>query len=311
VVIRAAGGTTPTFSGTLTVRASHVDLVGPYRATGVSTSNSSTKVRGSTVENIVVDSGGSSRTPGYVSNVDGVTWKNVEIFNAREANALIMVDGGYPARGSVKNLVLDGLKLHDSTIAPGSGTHSQCIFFGGGQGITLRNSRFWNCTTFDVFVTTAGGDLPSNYVMENNMFGVPYLHGTQCCHYYSVKFRDSAPLNGLLFRNNSARQEVGWPKDPVGPGGARVVGNAVQGGMICKSGITFSHNVTTARGPCRSSDRRVASIGFVNATAGDLHLTSSSPAIDAGNPADHPARDFDRQSRPLGPAPDAGADELR
>jgi hypothetical protein len=211
VVIRAAGGTTPTFSGTLTVRASHVDLVGPYRATGVSTSNSSTKVRGSTVENIVVDSGGSSRTPGYVSNVDGVTWKNVEIFNAREANALIMVDGGYPARGSVKNLVLDGLKLHDSTIAPGSGTHSQCIFFGGGQGITLRNSRFWNCTTFDVFVTTAGGDLPSNYVMENNMFGVPYLHGTQCCHYYSVKFRDSAPLNGLLFRNNSARQEVGWP----------------------------------------------------------------------------------------------------
>jgi hypothetical protein len=126
-----------------------------------------------------------------------------------------------------------------------------------------------------------------------------------------VRFRDSAPLNGLLFRNNSARQEVGWPKDPVGPGGARVVGNAVQGGMICKSGITFSHNVTTARGPCRSSDRRVASIGFVNATAGDLHLTSSSPAIDAGNPADHPARDFDRQSRPLGPAPDAGADELR
>jgi hypothetical protein len=308
VVFRAAAGSAPFFAD-IDVRASYVHLAGPFRSEGLSTSNSSQRVRQSTVENITIDSRGRSTTPGYVSNVDGVTWKNVEIFNGREANAMIMVDGGYPTTGSVKNLVLDGLKLHDSTIAPGSPTHSQCIFFGGGQGVTLRNSKFWNCTTFDVFVTTAGGDLPSNFVMENNMFGVPYLHGTECCHAYSVKFRDTAPLNGLVFRNNSAQQEVGWPVDPVGPGGARVVGNAIQGGMVCKSGVVFRYNVTTRRGPCGTNGKLVSSMGWANSAGFDWHLAAGSPAIDAGDPTDFPATDFDGQSRPRGAAPDAGADE--
>jgi hypothetical protein len=184
------------------------------------------------------------------------------------------------------------------------------MFLGGGQNVTLRNSVFWNCTTFDVFVTTAGGDLPRNLLFENNMFGVPYLHGTQCCHAYSVKFRDSAPLDGLVFRYNSARQEVGWPSDAV-RGGARVVGNAIQGGMNCKSGITFAANVTTSRGPCSSDGRRVASIGFANPGAGDLHLLPSSPAIDAGSRTEFPGADIDGQARPAGSAPDAGADERR
>jgi hypothetical protein len=308
VMFRSAAGSTPFFAD-IDVRASFVHLAGPFRSEGLSTSNSSQRVLNSTVENITIDSRGRSTTPGYISNVDGVTWRNIEIFNGREANAMIMVDGGYPARGSVKNIVLDGLKLHDSTIAPGSLTHSQCIFFGGGQGVTLINSKFWNCTTFDVFVTTAGGDLPSNFVMENNMFGVPYLHGTECCHAFSVRFRDTAPLNGLIFRNNSAQQEVSWPADPVGPGGARVVGNAIQGGFLCKSGIVFRHNVTTRRGPCGTNSKLVSSIGFANAAGFDWHLAAGSPAIDAGDPNDFPAKDFDGQSRPRGAAPDAGADE--
>jgi chitodextrinase len=308
VQIRAASGAVPSFAD-LDVRASYVHLQGPFASKGISTSNSSQKVRGSTVENITVNSGGSNSTPGYIANVDGVTWKNVEIYNASEANALIMVDGGYPTTGAVQNVVLDGLRLHDSTIAPGSGTHSQCVFFGGGQNITMRNSVFWNCTTFDVFVTTAGGDVPSNFTFENNMFGVPYLHGTECCHYFSVKFRDGSPLNGLVFRNNSAEQEVGWPVEGVTGGGAKVTGNAIQGGMICKSGINFSYNVTTKLGPCAGTDKKVTSIGFANPAGHDFHLTAGSPAIDAGSPSDFPGRDIDAQSRPMGSAPDAGADE--
>lgn len=47
-----------------------------------------------------------------------------------------------------------------------------------------------------------------------------------------------------------------------------------------------------------------------NETLPDLHLQSGSPAINAANPAYAPNTDFDGQSRPLGPAPDIGADEV-
>jgi len=40
-------------------------------------------------------------------------------------------------------------------------------------------------------------------------------------------------------------------------------------------------------------------------------LSSTSPAIDAGNTADYPGLDVDGQARPMGGAPDAGADESR
>jgi hypothetical protein len=55
----------------------------------------------------------------------------------------------------------------------------------------------------------------------------------------------------------------------------------------------------------------VASLGFANPTAGsfDLHLAAGSPALNHGDPGNYPARDIDEQGRPLGGAPDAGADE--
>jgi hypothetical protein len=41
----------------------------------------------------------------------------------------------------------------------------------------------------------------------------------------------------------------------------------------------------------------------------DLHLTSSSAAINAGDPNVYPTGDIDRQARPMGTRADAGADE--
>lgn len=51
---------------------------------------------------------------------------------------------------------------------------------------------------------------------------------------------------------------------------------------------------------------------FVNADAGDVHLTENSPAIDAGDPdaPDIPPADFDGKPRIEGPAPDMGALEF-
>jgi len=57
-----------------------------------------------------------------------------------------------------------------------------------------------------------------------------------------------------------------------------------------------------------ASDKN-APAGFVSPGALDLHLLAGSGAIGAGDPANYPALDIDGQARPMGVAPDAGADE--
>jgi hypothetical protein len=75
-------------------------------------------------------------------------------------------------------------------------------------------------------------------------------------------------------------------------------------------GITFSHNVFQGVA-CGPTDQNVADLGFVDAAAFDLRLLTTSPAIDAGDPANFPATDIFGTPRPLGLGPDAGAHELR
>jgi hypothetical protein len=50
-------------------------------------------------------------------------------------------------------------------------------------------------------------------------------------------------------------------------------------------------------------------VAFVNRAAGDYHLAPGSAAIGRGDPNRYPATDIDGQTRPIGSAPDAGADE--
>jgi len=50
---------------------------------------------------------------------------------------------------------------------------------------------------------------------------------------------------------------------------------------------------------------------FVDAANGDFHLQADSPCIDAGDPNNYPETDFEGDPRPIGVAPDIGADEFR
>jgi hypothetical protein len=66
--------------------------------------------------------------------------------------------------------------------------------------------------------------------------------------------------------------------------------------------------VVTKTSPCSPTDKRVGSIGYRNPDNHDFDLVSGSPAIDAGDPADHPATDIEGLGRRG--APDAGAHEF-
>jgi hypothetical protein len=109
----------------------------------------------------------------------------------------------------------------------------------------------------------------------------------------------------ITVRNNSALQPISFE---AGPPISNVQMIANVGPMdSCRSGITYLYNVWSGA-KCGATDKNAAS-GFVDPSTLNLHLAPGSAALNAGDPASYPATDIDGQSRPMGPAPDAGADE--
>ena len=82
---------------------------------------------------------------------------------------------------------------------------------------------------------------------------------------------------------------------------------------------TFAYNLTNmniwynrdgAQGTLTGNVTTAQSNWFVNAASGDLHLLSTATdAIDQGSPLAQVTDDYDGDARPIGPAPDVGADE--
>ena len=115
-----------------------------------------------------------------------------------------------------------------------------------------------------------------------------------------------------MVRNNTFESPAFIAPDR-GSNGTRWVGNL--GAWDCKSGITYRYNVGTgcstldkAVSPSSSTATTTAPFGWVNPAAYDFRLRAGSPAINAADPADMPARDRDGKLRTG--TPDAGAYEF-
>lgn len=303
VTIRPAAGARPVLAD-LEVAASHLQVIGPFETRALETANTrGAKVTDTLVQDVEVDAKGGSETPAWIAAVNGVTWRRVEVHNANDANALLFIDGSYPSNGSVKNLTIEDSSFHDVTVPSGSSTHSQCIYVAGTQGMTVRRSYFYNCAIFDIF-QSGDVDTTTDMLIENNVFEAPRLQGGSCCAYFTVRFAWGVPER-VTVRNNSSEHQMDFR---LGAVASKVVGNTIQSGIACADGVQFSHNVVTKTRPCSSTDKSVGSIGYRNPDNHDFGLASSSPAIDAGDPSDHPATDIEGLGRRG--APDAGAHEF-
>lgn len=271
------------------------------------------------VDGVTVDGGAvAGAGPGYVAGARRITWRHVDIGRIHEANAIIMMDGGFPSVGGVQDMLMEDCVVHDTYLSASSSVHPQGIFVGGVHGLTIRRSRFYGCTAFDIFVTDAGGSLPQNVLMENNVFdrtmlnGDPYAGGKpSCCHARDVAFRDGMPLDGVVFRYNTVRGPVTWPVEGVGAGGAQVYGNIFGGTTGTRPGMQFHHNingVSNAGAMWVDPDACSRGVAGQAISPGDFHLKAGAPAIGAGDPANFPSTDFD--GRPRSGTPSAGAYEF-
>jgi hypothetical protein len=208
------------------------------------------------------------------------------------------------------NVLVDGAYFHDYRLGTPD-DHVQCIMVSGGDGVTIRDSRFQRCDGYSIFFTQWSGPAPpTNILLENNFFDQSTNNGsyTECCTYYSVFFSQAmSAFQNITVRYNSARQEIAFAKG-VPVENVQEIANVAPLGS-CLDGAVYLYNVWDGR-VCSRTDRN-ASPGWVDPANFDLHLAPGSAAINRGDPKIYPARDIDGHKRPLGKRPDAGAAELR
>jgi hypothetical protein len=199
------------------------------------------------------------------------------------------------------NILIDGVDFHDFTRVQDPSAHVECLQFGAGENVTIRNSRFRNCETQGLFIRSWGGTARiRNFLIENNFFDATTVG------FYPLRV---STMQGVLYENIDIRYNSGLQPFLVDDGaatGVEWVGNlAPRPQSACYASQTFRHNVWNGA-DCSPTDQNAAP-HFVDPQATDLHLLPSSPAIGAGDPNDYPATDIDGQPRDTNP--DAGADE--
>ena len=110
------------------------------------------------------------------------------------------------------NILFDGVAFHDFVdVGPGQFHHIECLQVGAAVNLTIRNSKFWNCGTHDIFIRSWGfvNNSPSplsNILIENNWFA------KTVAGFYAMQFLDDLwtgdPPTSVTIRNNSALQTI-------------------------------------------------------------------------------------------------------
>lgn len=167
---------------------------------------------------------------------------------------------------------------------------------------TTERNRFINCARSISYglVERDGGRDHRGGVIRNNLI---FRSKTQAGD-VGIMVADSPGtqvLNNTVFLSGTYASPIEYRYR--GSANLVVVNNIVDGTITSRDGATASEH---------HSIQRASAMLFVDADAGDLHLSPRAvEAIDRGAPLSAVPDDWDRDPRPLGAAPDIGADEFR
>ena len=317
ITFRNEPGARPVF-GTMTVSGSNVTLIGvtvqrnddpgAYIATleAIGADN--------TFDGVFVDTKNAPVRQGLYANGAGNVFRNGRTHNVTDEKGALIT-------GS--NITFDNFEFYDVYVTDPL-VHNECAYVIGADGFTLRNSRFWNCATMDIMFTRGSwynAPVWGDVLVENNVFGYSRMLNGSGWHYYGLLFNgamayDGAAIPNFKVRYNTFEQAVSMDSTLVFSGASEWVGN-VGGGWDCVTGMSFRKNAGSVCGaadksvsPASSTSSVTAGFGWVNPAGNDFHLKSTSPAIGAGDPNDHPATDMDGVKRPHGSSVEAGAYEF-
>jgi hypothetical protein len=279
------------------------------------------------------------RVPFYEISGNGVTMQNVSGDTWYVSGSQVSVLGGFygpyspPCSGGSPTHdnptitsggstptgdVVRGATFHDMNANNCPGSHMDCLQVAAANGLDIDANKFINCYSNDLILTGDFGVM-NNITVENNWFA-PTNAGTRELNWNATKNCPNAVVRyntlegtGMQFVCNT-------------DGTAQAYGNIVprMDSFECGSSAikaTQDYEVASAGtlvAAC-GAHSYIAPDGLIDLvsrpadgalwTVFDYHLTATSEAIGRGNPAAYPNDDIDGQSRPLGGAPDAGADE--
>ncbi len=215
------------------------------------------------------------------------------------------------------DILIWGVDIHDVQSYDLEKCHIECLIVGAGENITVRSSRFWNCSIFDIFLQPFNGSI-SDVTLENNWFAAPTDPNGKVNSGRAVEFSGGGPWRNLLIRHNSVNTAINLNDGAANPQyeNSRVIGNiAERANPPCYSGVTYGSNVWFGgTGTCDPSDRSLggAPPPFVRASDHadlDYHLTGGVAVDLVPTSVSNLADDIDGEPRPHGPALDAGSDE--
>jgi hypothetical protein len=222
----------------------------------------------------------------------------------------------WPA-GEGFDYIIDGVTFHDYTMSA-VGVHMECLQINGANDLTIRNSTFKNCAVYNISFTDFGatGSI-TNLLVENNFFDTSRDVNSSCCTAYAINI---SHIDSGVFRFNTSQQPFQMNSPTFQDESALAfIGNIwqVDSSFTCSFFDTskFHYNVTYPA-KCGATDVQVANFSAlqtVNAATTNLHLTSSSPAINVvptSVTGGCPSSDIDGQARPISANCDAGADEF-
>jgi len=186
----------------------------------------------------------------------------------------------------------------------------------GCYGIYNRNDHFKGliegCEIHDNdgygIVSIDGALTVRNNKIFNNGRGNPNHGGVQ-----AIYQEGSVWYNNLIYNNNNmgiwASNGIELYNNTIyGNGGAGI--QATDGGTVVRNNIVYRNggeDINLSGG--NASNNLTSDPLFANPSQGDFHLTSGSPAIDAGISLPEVPTDFEGTPRPQGSAYDIGADE--
>jgi hypothetical protein len=208
------------------------------------------------------------------------------------------------------NITIDGLYMHDLTRNVDPSAHTDCVQTGDVTGLVIRNSRFVNCATQGIFLNPYNGGATKDIAIDNVWFGPAQLG-------YNSLYVGGA--TNVTVRNSSFMQSMYVSSSAVN---VRMISNifAAMDAYTCQYNASNStvYDYNMSQNACTGATHHTVNAGlasqFVNANASpssalDLHLTAGAAAIDKASPTGSTTTDYDGHPRPVGAAPDAGADE--
>jgi parallel beta-helix repeat protein len=254
---------------------------------------------------LTIDGGGVS----FQNGAHHIRLQNGEVRNTNTQG----IQGWY-----VSNIELINLRIHhNGSSDPAQGRLDHGIY------IAITNALIEGCdiyenTGFGIQIYDSSGSRADGTIIRNNRIhdnrgdgNVTLSYGNNIQFYNNLVYNgrngvDVAygnPTNTQIYNNTIYNHTGGSAIQILGGSNTQIRNNILyQNGATIStyggSGLTTSNNLTS-------------NPQFVSPSAGDFHLKSGSPAIDAGMKLDVVAADFDNIPRPSGPSYDIGAHEYR